>query len=262
MAGDTIQIPANGVFMIHDPKMGVMGYYAAEEFVKLSEELAVIKQSIINGYALKTGKDEAEISALMSAATWYDGKQAVDNGFCDEIMFAEVNTEVEDASHVVVNSISFDLEQYPTIPKSLLNSRTPAAAVEHISNQNQKGVEQSMEIKTVDELKAAYPELVAQVANTATAAERKRIQDIEGIALPGFEGVISKAKFEAPATAAEVAINIVAEQKKQGAAYLASASEDASESGADNVTASGHESANDKENPFAAAINKVLPENK
>lgn len=262
MAGDTIQIPANGVFMIHDPKMGVFGHYAAEEFIKLSEELAVIKQSIINGYVLKTGKEEAEISALMSAATWYDGKQAVDNGFCDEIMFAEVQTEVEDASHVVVNSVSFDLEQYPTIPKALLNSRTPTAAVKHISNQNQKGVEQSMEIKTVDELRAAYPELAAQIANTATAAERKRIQDIEGIALQGFEGVISKAKFEAPATAAEVAISIVAEQKKQGAAYLASAAEDANESGADNVTASGHESANDKENPFAAAINRVLPENK
>lgn len=119
-----------------------------------------------------------------------------------------------------------------------------------------------MEIKTVDELRAAYPELAAQIANTATAAERKRIQDIEGIALQGFEGVISKAKFEAPATAAEVAISIIAEQKKQGAAYLASAAEDANESGADNVTASGHESANDEENPFAAAINRVLPENK
>ena len=262
MAGDTIQIPANGVFMIHDPKMGVMGYYSAEEFVKLSEELAVIKQSIINGYALKTGKDEMEISELMSASTWYDGKQAVDSGFCDEIMFAEVHTEVEDASHVVVNSVSFDLARYPNIPTALLNSRTPAAAVKHISNQNQKGVEQSMEIKTVDELKAAYPELVAQIANTATAAERKRIQDIEGIALPGFEGVIDKAKFESPLTAAEVAISIVAEQKKQGKNYLEGRNEDANNSGVNAVTASGTEGVNTKTNPYDAAIDSVLPERK
>jgi ATP-dependent protease ClpP protease subunit len=261
MSGDTIQIPANGVFMIHDPKMGVIGYYAAEEFIKLSEELTVIKQAIINGYALKTGKDEAEISALMSAATWYNGKQAVDSGFCDEVMFGEVKTEVENDSRVYVNSIPFDLDRYPSIPTKLLNSRTPAAAVEHINqNQNKKGVNERMEIKNVEELRAAYPELTTQIATEATAAERKRIQDIEGIALAGFEGVINKAKFETPVTAAEVAVNIIAEQKKSGAAYLANVNEDVKNSGTGEVNASGHEGANDKTNPYDAAIDKHLPD--
>lgn len=262
MAGDTILIPANGVFMIHDPKMGVGGYFAAEEFVKLSEELAVIKQSIINGYALKTGKDATEISELMSEETWYDGNQAVENGFCDEIMFGEVQTEVENASRVVVNSVPFSLERYPKIPTALLNSRpTHGGGFANISDtQKQEGVENNMEIKTVDELRAAYPELTAQVANTATAAERKRIQDIEGVSLPGFEGVISKAKFEAPISAADVAMNIVAEQKKQGATYLAGVEKDTTDSGVNGVAASGHEGANDKTNPFDAAIDKVLPE--
>lgn len=262
MAGDTILIPANGVFMIHDPKMRVMGYFAAEEFVKLSEELAVIKQSIINGYALKTGKDVTEISELMSEETWYDGKQAVENGFCDEIMFGEVQTEVENASRVVVNSIPFNLERYPKIPTALLNSRpTHGGGFSNTSHtQKQEGVENSMEIKTVDELRAAYPELTAQVADTATAAERKRIQDIEGVSLPGFEGVISKAKFEAPVSAADVAMNIVAEQKKQGATYLAGVEKDTTDSGVNGVAAGGHEGANDKTNPYDDAIDKVLPE--
>jgi hypothetical protein len=248
--------------MIHDPKMGVIGYYAAEEFVKLSEELTVIKQAIINGYALKTGKDEAEISALMSAATWYNGKQAVESGFCDEIMFGvvEVEAEVENASRVFVNSIPFELERYPSIPTQLLNSRTPTAAVEHKKqNQNEKGVNERMEIKNMEDLRAAYPELTAQIATEATAAERKRIQDIEGIALPGFEGVINKAKYETPATAAEVAVNIIAEQKKSGAAYLANVNEDVQGSGVNEVPASGHEGANSKTNPYDAAIDKVLP---
>ena len=262
MAGDTIQIPASGVFMIHDPKMGVIGYYSAEEFVKLSEELTVIKQSIINGYALKTGKDEAEISELMSKATWYDGKQAVESGFCDEIMFGEVDTKVENASRVVVNSITLDLERYPTRPTMLLNSRTPAAAVKHIQNQNEKGGIRNMEIKNVQDLRAAYPELTAQIATEATAAERKRIQDIEGIALPGFEGVISKAKFENPTTAAEVAVSIIAEQQKQGGTYLAGVKEDAKDSGVNEVTGGAHEGGNEETNPYDAIIDRVLPENK
>ena len=36
------------------PKMGAMGYFSAEEFTKAAEELKVIKQAIVNGYALKT----------------------------------------------------------------------------------------------------------------------------------------------------------------------------------------------------------------
>ena len=107
-----------------------------------------------------------------------------------------------------------------------------------------------MEIKTVEEMRAAYPELVAQVENTAaataTAAERKRIQDIEGVALPGFEGVINKAKFETPETAATVAMNIIAAQKQQGAAYLANVNKDVKNSGINEVTPTGHEGANEK----------------
>jgi hypothetical protein len=261
MSGDTIQIPANGVFMIHDPKMGVMGYYSKEEFVKLSEELAVIKQAIINGYALKTGKDEAEISALMSASTWYDGKQAVDSGFCDEVMFAEVDTKVENNSRVVVNSVPFDLGRYQNIPTALLNSRTPAAAVEHKQTQTKKtkGVNESMEIKNVEELRAAHPELAAQIADTAAAAERKRIQDIENIALPGFEGIVNKAKFETPTAAAEVAMNIIAEQKKQGAAHLGNVNEDVSDSGVGEVTAQGHEGGREGNDPYLAAVDSEMP---
>lgn len=263
MAGDTIQIPANGVFMIHDPKMGVIGYYGAEEFVKLSEELAVIKKSIINGYALKTGKDEAEISALMSNETWYDGEQAVENGFCNEIMFGEVNTEVENASHIVVNSVSIDLERYPAIPKMLLNSRASGCLPykNEVTNKTEKGVNE-MEIKTVDGLKLAYPELVAKIAENAAETERKRIQAVESVSLPGFEEIVDKAKFETPATAETVAMLIIAEQKKQGNTYLNNLNEDVSESGADKITASRQESPADGVNPFMAAINEIFPETK
>lgn len=260
MAGDTIQIPANGVFMIHDPKMGVMGYYSKEEFVKLSEELTVIKQSIINGYALKTGKGEAEISALMSAATWYDGKQAVESGFCDEIMFEDVHTEIENNSCVVVNSVTLNLEHLPTRPAMLLNNCAPMVTVEHTNTQNEKGVNKGMEIKNVEELRAAFPEFVAEIAQTAAAAERKRIQDIESVAIPGFEEVINRAKFEIPLAAADVAMTIIAAQRRQGATYLARVQDDAKNSGVGEVTAGGHEGANDKVDPFETAIDKVLPD--
>ena len=255
MAGDVIKIPAAASFMIHDPAMGVMGYFGEEEFAKFAEELTVTKNCIINAYMLKTGKSREEISELMAAETWLTGEEAVGAGFCDEILFDENKN----------NAVITDFSRYRNIPVTLLNSRTPAAAVKHIQNhdQNKKGVNQKMDIKTVEELRAAYPDLVAQVAdaatNVATAAERKRIQDIEGIALPGFEAVITRAKFETPATAADVAMNIIAEQKKQGAAYLADVRADIADSGVGNVATSGQEGADGDADPYLAAIDSELP---
>lgn len=265
MAGDTIKIPANGVFMIHNPQMGVHGYYEAEDFVKLSEELAVIKQSMINGYCLKTGKDEAEISALMDKETWLDGKQAVDSGFCDEIMFADVQTEVENASHIVVNSVPLDISEYVNIPKSLLNCRkkgtfpTGGDFTNTKTPNTEKGGVEEMEIKTVDELKAAYPELTAQIVENAVVAERKRIQDIEKIALPGYEAIVSKAKFEAPVNSGEVAVQIIAKQREQGKNYLADISADVSDSGMEEVITTPSETGTSETNPYDAAIDKLFP---
>ena len=119
--------------MIHDPVMGVMGYFGEDEFAKFAEELIVTKNCIINAYALKTGKSREEISALMAAETWYTGEEAVNAGFCDEILFGENDS----------NAVITDFSRYRNMPKSLLNSRTPAAAVKHkpMKNQTDKGSE-------------------------------------------------------------------------------------------------------------------------
>lgn len=260
-ACESIAIPASAYFMIHDPAALFYGYFTSAEIEKGKAMLDTVKQGIITAYAQKTGKDKQEISDLMAAETWYTGEEAVENGFCDEVMFEEAEGEENEPP---ADSGVLNFAMFRKCPTALLNSRTPAAAVEHIKNttKNKKGVEETVEIKTVDELRAAYPELTASIADAAAQGERKRIQDIENVALPGFEGVVDKAKFEAPVSAAEVAMNIVAEQKKQGAAYLANAQEDAQNSGAGEVTASAHEGGNTKENPYDAAIDKVFPANK
>ena len=266
MAGDKILIPANGVFMIHNPKMGAYGYYDAAQFSKLSEELEVIKNSIITGYALKTGKDQSEISALMDKETWYDGQQAVDNGFCDEIMFGNVETEVEDATHIVVNSVSIDTGEYPNIPTSLFNRHNNRGG-DFTNINNKKGVESmanNAEIRNVEELRAAYPALVAQVATDAAAEERTRIKDIESVAIPGFEDIINKAKFEKPESAANVAMAIISKQKEQGKNYLADVDADVKDSNADKVQSSGSEGGKvpEDDDPFGKAIDRMFSDAK
>lgn len=64
----------------------------------MADELKVIKQSIVNTYASKTGKKTEDIEQLMSNETWWTGDIAVENGFCDELMFEDSTTVVENSS--------------------------------------------------------------------------------------------------------------------------------------------------------------------
>jgi hypothetical protein len=47
--------------------------------------LRATKKAALSLYAKKTGKSESELSALMTAATWYTGEEAVAAGFADAL---------------------------------------------------------------------------------------------------------------------------------------------------------------------------------
>ena len=263
MAGDTIKIAKNGVFMIHDPAMTVWDTFTAEDFEKMAEELKVIKQSIVNTYAMKSGRDAQDIEQLMSVETWWTGEDAVSNGFCDEIMFDDVSTAVENSSHVVVNSVSLDISSYKTLPRSLFNSpKNPGCFTNTSAAKTQKKEEQNMatneSITTVEALTAEYPDLVAKIVSNAKEEERARIKDIKETALNGFEDIAEDAMFEHPVSAAEVALKIVNEQKKQGGTYLANREADVTDSNAGNVGAAAKQTGQETENPYDAAIDKLF----
>lgn len=268
MAGDVIEIPGNGVFMVHDPSLGLWGYFNEADLAKMTEEIKVVKQSIVNAYTLKTGKDAAEVAAIMAAESWFDGKQAVDAGFCDKLMFEEAETTLENAAKIIVNSVSLDLNRYPNMPISLLN-RLTAPASGGFSNtptpknteKERKNMPEIKDIKTVDGLKAAFPDLTKQIEDAATAAERQRIQDIEDVALPGFENIVNEAKFTKPIAAGDVAKAIVAEQRKQGGKYIQDRDDDAKKSGAGKAGGGGHHEGTGGGGPdeVDAAIDKLFP---
>lgn len=90
MAGDTITMPENALMMIHNPWGGAMG--DAEELRKTADVLDKMKSALISAYVNKTGKDTAEISALMDSETWMTGAEAVEMGFAtqvtDEVLLA------------------------------------------------------------------------------------------------------------------------------------------------------------------------------
>ena len=259
MAGDTIKIARNGVFMIHDPAMTVWDTFKAEDFEKMAEELKVIKQSIVNTYAMKTGRPEREISDFMAEEKWWTGDAAVENGFCDELMFEESKTVVENANRIVVNTIPIDISGFKTVPKALLDSKDYPQ-----NNKQEKEEEKRMEpkdtITTIDALKAAYPGLVADIENAAKKEERERIKGIMDMVPDGYESIAEDAMFQNPVTAEAVAVKIIAEQKKQGGKYLEDRRTDAENSGANGVGTAAQADGREGEDPYNAAIDRLFPE--
>ena len=97
----------------------------------------------------------------------------------------------------------------------------------------------AVEIKTVDDLRGAYPALVNEIeeaaAQNARNEERQRIQDIEDMSLPGSEDMTNEAKFTKPISAADFAKAVVKNAKQRGEKFLTGAKNDADNSGMNGV---------------------------
>jgi len=83
MAGDEIVMPENAFLMIHDPSGLAMG--TAGDMRAMADALDKIAGSLVRGYAVKSGKTDDEIAALMEAETWFDAADAVAAGFADRL---------------------------------------------------------------------------------------------------------------------------------------------------------------------------------
>lgn len=83
MAADELDMTPGSMMMIHDPSMMAWGNEA--DMQSAIRTLKTAKDSILNIYEgrVKTARDE--ISAMMTAETWMDSKEALKHGFVDAI---------------------------------------------------------------------------------------------------------------------------------------------------------------------------------
>ena len=105
MAGDEVAMPENAMLMLHDPSGLVMG--TASDMRAMAEALDRMKAGMVAAYRDKSGRDDAEIEALMTAETWLSGEEAVALGLADR-----VQEPVRMAAH-------FDLSRFRNAPPQL-----------------------------------------------------------------------------------------------------------------------------------------------
>ncbi len=108
MAGDEIEIAANGLFMIHNPWTIAMG--DSNDMRKTADTLDTIRGTILNTYVDRAGADDpAEFSAMMDAETWLNAEEAAELGLADTVV------ESVDLAAMA----GFDFSEFKNTPRDL-----------------------------------------------------------------------------------------------------------------------------------------------
>lgn len=208
---DEVIMHKSALLMIHNPMSFLLGYYSVNELKSVDNMLTAVKNSILNYYVDKTGLSKNKLSAMMDEETWMDGKEAVENGFADKLMFDE---DDESGADDVINRVR-------TCINSASFKNIPEAYKPQNNIINTKGATEDMStINTVDELVAKYPDLAAQLrqdainsaqtsVTDAVNAERERIKAIDELAGKVSHDLLNKAKYETFATAENVAMEAI-----------------------------------------------------
>lgn len=196
LAGDPVNMSANSMFMIHDPSGFVLG--GAEEMRKTAKILDAVKQTILNTYVSKTGKEREELSQKMTDETWFTAQEAVGFGFADAI-----TDEVE-----LVARFDPSKFEYKNMPArcALVGPGGMFDRIEPNGERNPNEEETTMAVESAGDLRKAHPELVKEIEDdakntlradanasaqsaveAAVDAERARVKDILAFAEPGQE---------------------------------------------------------------------------
>ena len=212
IACDEIIIHQSALMMIHNPLAGLYGYYDVVELKKVDNMLTAVKNGILSYYVDKTGMSKQKLSNLMDEEKYMDGKEAVELGFADSLMF-EDESKVEDVMNMIQNVVNCN--DFLRVPE-----KYQCTVANTIPSPNKEG-ETEMEIKTVNELKAKYPDLVNEIivgavaeakdeaVNEGKEQERARLQAIDEMAGKVSDELLMKAKYETFDSAEKVAMEAI-----------------------------------------------------
>ena len=228
MAGDKIKMYAGSLMMIHNVSALLYDWYTITDLKKIIRSFDAIERAVSAIYDGKTKLGADSIRTLMDRETWMTGAEAVAKGFADELVEGEAPDIAFSASSrlLMVNGVRHNTEglHVPNLPciKPLASAATaPAVAQLKPEEDEKEGVKAMDEIKNVEDLRAKFPELVAQIEADAVAKDRARIQEIEEIAdTIGDAELVASAKFVKPTNAAALALAAMKKQAALGAEFI------------------------------------------
>lgn len=280
-AGDTRKVNAGSNLMVHQAMGFLFGYYQLPDLQQVSRQLRAANNTAIAIYAEASGRDKDAIKRMVDAETWLTGQEAVDAGLADEVIGDEEDIAMGlsgDGKHIIVNGVQLSTHGMhnlpaglPVMPANLIRSNAEKSA----DDKNFLEGGNPMEIKNIEELKAAYPDLMEQARAEAfdagkadgVAAERERLQGIESIENSiQDKDLIHDAKYgDAPLNAEQLAFKALQKQSALGVTMFQDLKQDTEDSGVNGVVAnpeppqmSAEEKAASEEKAALDAVKNVL----
>lgn len=251
-AGNTRKVHSGSNIMVHQAMGLLIGYYQTKDLKEVIKQLDAGNKAAVNIYAEASGRDAADMKAMVDKETWLTGQEAVDAGLADEVVESDAPISMSltaDRAHMMVNGIALSTRGMSNIPKCipvLPENKVSVPATVPVDNTEGKE-EKDVEIKNIEDLKKAYPDLLTQAENTAreegrtagVAEERARIKGIEDIQNAiADQKLIAGAKYgEKPLTAEQLALQAMQAQAAIGVKMLADMGADGKDSGTNDVGA-------------------------
>ena len=237
--GAQVVIAEGSEFMIHNPMTVTWGN--AQEIQQTVDHLHKMEEQFQGMYASKTGQTEEQIKEWMDDTTWFTAKEAVENGFCDELLASEPIAacvtrrdmdvmkmiyenvpEIEvidsDVPEETIEAVRKMFEQRGTENNEISND-TPVAGGSSEIYAGKEEPEMELENLTMDQLREGNTELFDQIRENAINAERERLADIDSLTVPGYEDLANQAKADGT-SAMDFNKQLVAAMKAKGSEFI------------------------------------------
>ena len=197
-ACDTVRVNPSSLIMIHKCWTFLWGGYNADELREQATQQEAWDKMQMEVYTRKTGLSATVISHMMADTTYMTGREAIDKGFADELIEDAEPTSIAasaDGRSLFVNGRQMHLAPGMFAPDNIPTVTPEASApVETDKNKPEVTGDEGGISMTKEELRAKYPDEIAQVeadarasvdhteaVNTAIQAERARMQEIDEI---------------------------------------------------------------------------------
>lgn len=251
LAADEIVAPANSLIMIHNP--WTYGRGESKDLRKSADTLDKIRGQMLDLYAARATISREEISELMDAETYMTGTEAVAMGFADTL---GENIEIYASSnHVYAGNQTF------ARASARIPDRIYATVIAHKPDAPappSETPEEAVAMKTVEDLRAAHPDLVAEIeasaSKAAVEADRQRIKDIEEISAAMPKDLVQRAKFDTGVEARDLALQALRADASAGEKYMKSRASEQEDGALVNATPPEKESKSDANAAQAASM--------
>ena len=273
--GGKRKVYAASATMVHGVSGFMYGYYNAGQLTQALNQLGTGDKLAAKCYAESGTVSEEDAAAAMAAETWMSGEEAVEKGFADEVISSESEAVLTMDNHYRMQAGSQRL-----VAGWLSNIALPSNIKKVDSLIDRKETEE-MEIKNLNDLKTAYPDLVREAEEAAGEAarnaveipdvdaavsaavenalreERERMQEID--ALSGAvtdQALIDDAKYTHPVSAEKFALAAMKATAEANRQALKNLEEDGNNSGTGAVTPA-PQADTEKDDVLTAMINKA-----